>query len=161
LDILFYFLKETCSTRRTKSTNKKNILIPLLFVVRGIVWWLFTPINCHTTHLTLFYRNHSSFSHIFFLRSILPRPHDTSISHLILNCGLFVILSSALPLLVKVLGRPKSVEAVLWIRLDLIRIRIQHFFQLQIRIQFQILGFDDQKLEREKIYSWKFFYFLF
>jgi len=38
------------------------------------------------------------------IRKILPIPRDTPISHLIMNCGLFVILSSALPLLVKVLG---------------------------------------------------------
>jgi len=35
---------------------------------------------------------------------LLPKKSDTSMTHLILNCGLFVILSSALPLLVKVLG---------------------------------------------------------
>jgi len=35
---------------------------------------------------------------------ILPKRRDTSITHLILNCALFVVLSSALPLLVKILG---------------------------------------------------------
>jgi len=35
---------------------------------------------------------------------LLPKKSDTSMTHLILNCALFVILSSALPLLVKVLG---------------------------------------------------------
>jgi hypothetical protein len=49
-------------------------------------------------------------------------------------------------------------EAGLWIRIDLMRIRIQHFFKLRIRIQipmririgiqFQIQDFDDQKLEK-------------
>jgi len=38
------------------------------------------------------------------LHKILPRPRDTSITNLILNCALYVVLSSALPLLVKVLG---------------------------------------------------------
>jgi len=38
------------------------------------------------------------------LTKLLPKKSDTSMTHLILNCGLFVILSSALPLLVKVLG---------------------------------------------------------
>jgi len=37
-------------------------------------------------------------------KMILPKKRDTSMTHLILNCALFVILSSALPLLVKVLG---------------------------------------------------------
>jgi len=37
-------------------------------------------------------------------RKILPKRRDTSITHLILNCALFVVLSSALPLLVKILG---------------------------------------------------------
>jgi len=35
---------------------------------------------------------------------ILPKTRDTSMTYLILNCALYVILSSALPLLVKVLG---------------------------------------------------------
>jgi len=35
---------------------------------------------------------------------ILPKTRDTSMTNLILNCALYVILSSALPLLVKVLG---------------------------------------------------------
>jgi hypothetical protein len=39
-----------------------------------------------------------------FIRKFLPKIRDTPISHLIINCGLYVILSSALPLLVKVLG---------------------------------------------------------
>jgi len=38
------------------------------------------------------------------LHLILPAQRDTSITHLIYNCALYVILSSALPLLVKVLG---------------------------------------------------------
>jgi len=38
------------------------------------------------------------------IKKVLPVPRDTPISHLIINCGLFVVLSSALPLLVKVLG---------------------------------------------------------
>ena len=38
------------------------------------------------------------------LRRILPVKRDTSMTHLIYNCALYVILSSALPLLVKVLG---------------------------------------------------------
>jgi len=38
------------------------------------------------------------------LRKILPVKGDTSMTHLIYNCALYVILSSALPLLVKVLG---------------------------------------------------------
>ena len=39
------------------------------------------------------------------LHLILPAQRDTSITHLIYNCALYVILSSALPLLVKVLGK--------------------------------------------------------
>jgi hypothetical protein len=56
-------------------------------------------------------------------------------------------------------------EAGLWIRIDLMRIRIQHFFKLRIQIQipmrirFQIQGFDDQKLQ--KIYSGTIFYISF
>lgn len=38
------------------------------------------------------------------LYKILPVKSDTSMTHLIYNCALYVILSSALPLLVKVLG---------------------------------------------------------
>merc|ERR1719187_3134724 len=38
------------------------------------------------------------------IHKILPKQRDTSITHLILNCALFVVLSSALPLLVKILG---------------------------------------------------------
>merc|ERR1719192_1346553 len=38
------------------------------------------------------------------LKKILPVKRDTSMTNLILNCALYVILSSALPLLVKVLG---------------------------------------------------------
>merc|ERR1719192_2725821 len=38
------------------------------------------------------------------LKKILPVAGDTSMTHLIYNCALYVILSSALPLLVKVLG---------------------------------------------------------
>jgi len=38
------------------------------------------------------------------MKKLLPRKGDTSMTYLILNCALFVILSSALPLLVKVLG---------------------------------------------------------
>ena len=38
------------------------------------------------------------------LRRILPVKRDTSMTYLIYNCALYVILSSALPLLVKVLG---------------------------------------------------------
>ncbi len=43
----------------------------------------------------------------------------------------------------------------LWIRIELMQIRIQHFswLRIRIRIQFWTQGFDDQKLE--KIYSWK------
>ncbi len=49
----------------------------------------------------------------------------------------------------------------LWIRIDLMRIRVQHFSQLRIRIriQFQIQGFDDQKIE--KICSCKTFFYIF
>jgi len=39
-----------------------------------------------------------------FIRMIRPKMGDTSLTHLILNCGLFLILSSALPLLSKILG---------------------------------------------------------
>ena len=39
------------------------------------------------------------------LKKILPVAGDTSMTHLIYNCALYVILSSALPLLVKVLGK--------------------------------------------------------
>eukprot|EP00088_Acartia_fossae_P048935 TRINITY_DN5359_c0_g2_i1.p1 TRINITY_DN5359_c0_g2~~TRINITY_DN5359_c0_g2_i1.p1 ORF type:complete len:522 (+),score=113.51 TRINITY_DN5359_c0_g2_i1:309-1874(+) len=39
-----------------------------------------------------------------YFRKVLPAPRDTPISNLIINCGLYVVLSSALPLLVKVLG---------------------------------------------------------
>ena len=39
-----------------------------------------------------------------FIRMIRPKLGDTSLTHLILNCGLFLILSSALPLLSKILG---------------------------------------------------------
>jgi hypothetical protein len=49
--------------------------------------------------------SHMKKQFLFCFRSLLPRPRDTSISHLIINCGLFLILSSALPLLVKVLGQ--------------------------------------------------------
>ena len=45
------------------------------------------------------------------LKKILPVAGDTSMTHLIYNCALYVILSSALPLLVKVLG--KSIESLL------------------------------------------------
>jgi len=38
------------------------------------------------------------------LKNLLPKKRDTSMTHLILNCALYVTLSSALPLLVKVLG---------------------------------------------------------
>jgi len=38
------------------------------------------------------------------IKKLLPKKRDTSMTHLILNCAFFVILSSALPLLVKVLG---------------------------------------------------------
>jgi hypothetical protein len=51
-------------------------------------------------------------------------------------------------------------NAGLWIRIDLMRIRIQQFSLLRIwiRIQFRIQGFDDQKLK--KIHSCKtFLYF--
>jgi hypothetical protein len=34
------------------------------------------------------------------------------------------------------------------IRIDLMRIRIKHFFLLRIRIQFWIQGFDDRKLKK-------------
>ena len=40
-----------------------------------------------------------------FIRMIRPKLGDTSLTHLILNCGLFLILSSALPLLSKILGQ--------------------------------------------------------
>ncbi len=39
-----------------------------------------------------------------FVRTIRPAAGATSLTHLILNCGLFLILSSALPLLSKILG---------------------------------------------------------
>ena len=39
------------------------------------------------------------------LKKILPTKRDTSMTHLIYNSALYVILSSALPLLVKVLGK--------------------------------------------------------
>lgn len=39
------------------------------------------------------------------IRMIRPQMHDTSLTHLILNCGLYLILSSALPLLSKILGK--------------------------------------------------------
>ena len=45
------------------------------------------------------------------LKKILPTKRDTSMTHLIYNAALYVILSSALPLLVKVLG--KSTEILL------------------------------------------------
>ena len=38
---------------------------------------------------------------------------DTSMTHLIYNCALYVILSSALPLLVKVLGKVNSIVCIL------------------------------------------------
>eukprot|EP00096_Caligus_rogercresseyi_P008507 TRINITY_DN2742_c0_g1_i1.p1 TRINITY_DN2742_c0_g1~~TRINITY_DN2742_c0_g1_i1.p1 ORF type:complete len:533 (-),score=141.85 TRINITY_DN2742_c0_g1_i1:1111-2709(-) len=38
------------------------------------------------------------------IRSIRPEPGKTSLTHLILNCGLCLVLSSALPLLCKILG---------------------------------------------------------
>jgi hypothetical protein len=37
------------------------------------------------------------------------------------------------------------------IRIDLMRIRIPHFFSLRIRIQFWIQNFDDQKLKKLKL----------
>ena len=40
-----------------------------------------------------------------FVRTIKPLIGKTSLTHLILNCGLFVILSSALPLLCRILGK--------------------------------------------------------
>ena len=43
-----------------------------------------------------------------FIRMIRPKLGDTSLTHLILNCGLFLILSSALPLLSKILGQFSS-----------------------------------------------------
>jgi hypothetical protein len=46
-------------------------------------------------------------------------------------------------------------KAGLWIRIDLMRIRIQHFFLLRIRIQ----GFHDQKLKKN--YTKKFFKIFF
>ena len=39
-----------------------------------------------------------------FVRRIKPVRNGTTLTHIILNCGLFVILSSALPLLSKILG---------------------------------------------------------
>lgn len=39
------------------------------------------------------------------VKRIRPQLHKTSLTHLILNCGLGVILSSALPLLAKILGK--------------------------------------------------------
>jgi hypothetical protein len=45
-----------------------------------------------------------------FIGKIKPVSHSTSLTHLILNCGLFVILSSALPLLSKILGK-KEVQS--------------------------------------------------
>lgn len=38
------------------------------------------------------------------IKNIQPIAHNTSLTYLILNCGLFVVLSSALPLLSKILG---------------------------------------------------------
>ena len=38
---------------------------------------------------------------------------DTSMTHLIYNCALYVILSSALPLLVKVLGKVNNIVCIL------------------------------------------------
>lgn len=39
-----------------------------------------------------------------FVRRIRPVVRATSLTHLILNCALFLVLSSALPLLSKILG---------------------------------------------------------
>ncbi len=36
----------------------------------------------------------------------------------------------------------------MWIRIDFMRIRSQHFSYLRIRIQFRIQGFDDQKYKK-------------
>ena len=38
------------------------------------------------------------------IRRIRPTAHGTTLTQIILNCGLYVILSSALPLLAKILG---------------------------------------------------------
>ena len=38
------------------------------------------------------------------IRYIRPTAHGTTLTQIILNCGLYVILSSALPLLAKILG---------------------------------------------------------
>jgi hypothetical protein len=40
-------------------------------------------------------------------------------------------------------------SAGLWIRIDLMRIRIQHFSLLRIRIQFRIQDFDDKRLKNK------------
>ena len=39
------------------------------------------------------------------IRCIRPIAHETTLTQIILNCGLYVILSSALPLLAKILGK--------------------------------------------------------
>ena len=41
------------------------------------------------------------------VRCIRPKAHRTTLTQIILNCGLYVILSSALPLLAKILGKMK------------------------------------------------------
>ena len=43
-----------------------------------------------------------------FIRTIRPKFNSTTLTQVILNCGLYVVLSSALPLQVKILGKNTS-----------------------------------------------------
>ena len=58
-----------------------------------------------------------------FIRMIRPKLGDTSLTHLILNCGLFLILSSALPLLSKILGQFSNEYSTVPFGLPLARMR--------------------------------------
>ena len=71
------------------------------------------------------------------IRCIRPTAHETTLTQIILNCGLYVILSSALPLLAKILG--KSNAQLSW-GIHLRDGVVSHDYQLfLISYQFQVL----------------------
>ncbi len=47
-----------------------------------------------------------------FVRRIRPTVGATSLTHLILNCAVFLVLSSALPLLARILGRNPCLSSI-------------------------------------------------
>lgn len=51
------------------------------------------------------------------VRSVQPRFHSTPLTHLIANCALLLVLSSALPLLSRILGKSRNSEAKYSLRL--------------------------------------------